>query len=47
VDTRWWHTYVEPYAEFRFPERRLKFGGSRKNAPRASAVVIFRPIGAA
>jgi phage N-6-adenine-methyltransferase len=47
VDTRWWHTYVEPYAEFRFPKRHLKFGGSRKNAPRASAVVIFRPTGAA
>jgi phage N-6-adenine-methyltransferase len=43
VDTRWWQTYVEPYAEYRFPPKRLKFGGNRNSAPRASAVVIFRP----
>jgi phage N-6-adenine-methyltransferase len=43
VDTRWWHTYVKPYAEYRFPEGRLKFGGSPNSAPRASAIVIFRP----
>jgi phage N-6-adenine-methyltransferase len=43
VDTRWWHRYVQPYAEVRFPERRWKFGGSRHNAPRPTAIVIFRP----
>jgi phage N-6-adenine-methyltransferase len=44
VDTRWWQTYVQPYAEFRFPPGRLKFGISPHHAPRASAVVIFRPF---
>jgi phage N-6-adenine-methyltransferase len=43
VDTRWWQAYVEPCAEYRFPAGRLKFGGSPNSAPRASAVVIFRP----
>jgi phage N-6-adenine-methyltransferase len=43
VDTAWWQDYVEPYAEYRFPRGRLKFGGSPNHAPRASAVVIFRP----
>jgi phage N-6-adenine-methyltransferase len=46
VDTRWWHTYVEPYAEYRFPKGRWKFersGGKGWSAPRPTAIVIFRP----
>jgi phage N-6-adenine-methyltransferase len=27
TDTRWWHTYVEDYAEVRFLRGRRKFGG--------------------
>jgi phage N-6-adenine-methyltransferase len=43
TDTRWWHTYVEPYAEVRFVPRRLQFDESGNSAPFPSAVVIFRP----
>ena len=46
VDTRWWHTYVKPYAEYRFPKGRWKFerpGGKGWSAPRPTAIVIFRP----
>ena len=46
VDTLWWHAYVEPYAEYRFPEGRWKFerpGGKGWGAPRPTAIVIFRP----
>jgi phage N-6-adenine-methyltransferase len=46
VDTRWWHAYVEPYAEYRFPKGRWKFerpGGKGQSAPRPTAIVIFRP----
>jgi phage N-6-adenine-methyltransferase len=43
TDTRWWHAYVEPYAEVRFLKGRRKFGGSPNSAPFGSAVVIFRP----
>jgi phage N-6-adenine-methyltransferase len=42
-DTRWWHTYVLPYAEIRYLKGRLKFGGTANSAPFPSAVIIFRP----
>ena len=42
MDTRWWHTYVLPYAEVRPVAGRLKFGGGEHSAPFPSAVVIFR-----
>jgi phage N-6-adenine-methyltransferase len=42
TDTRWWHDYVMQ-GEVRFIRGRLKFGGSKENAPFPSAVVIFRP----
>ena len=45
TDTQWWHTWVIPYAEIRFLSRRLKFSGSKINAPFPCAVVIFRPSG--
>jgi phage N-6-adenine-methyltransferase len=46
VDTRWWHAYVDSYAEYRFPKGRWKFerpGGKGQSAPRPTAIVIFRP----
>jgi len=42
TDTKWWHDYVLPH-EVRFLKGRLKFGGSRHNAPFPSAVVVMRP----
>jgi phage N-6-adenine-methyltransferase len=42
TDTRWWHDYVIPFGEIRFLKGRLKFGGSKHNAPFPSAVVIFK-----
>jgi phage N-6-adenine-methyltransferase len=43
TDTRWWHTYVLPFAEIRYLQGRLKFGGGANGAPFPSAVAIFRP----
>ena len=43
TDTRWWHTWVAPYAEIRFVSGRLKFSEARHNATFPCAVVIFRP----
>ena len=41
TDTAWWHDYAMK-GEIRFIRGRLKFGGSKWNAPFPSAVVIFR-----
>lgn len=41
TDTRWWHEYVANH-EVRFVRGRLKFGGSKSNAPFPSAVVVMR-----
>ena len=41
TDTRWWHEFAMR-GEIRFVRGRLKFGGSKFNAPFPSAVVIFR-----
>lgn len=42
TDTRWFHDIVIPKArEIRFLRGRLKFGGSKNNAPFPSMVVIF------
>ena len=45
TDTRWFHDYIyqQPNVEIRFVRGRLKFGGSRNNAPFPSMVVVFRP----
>lgn len=44
TDTKWWHENVQGLAsEVRFVRGRLKFGGSKHNAPFPSAVVIYRP----
>jgi hypothetical protein len=45
TDTQWWHTWVIPLAEIRLLQGRLKFSGSKTNAPFPCAVVIFRPAG--
>ena len=42
TDTKWWHEYCMR-GEIRFFRGRLKFGGSKNNAPFPSAVVIFSP----
>lgn len=42
TDTRWFHELVLPFAsEIRFLRGRLKFGGSKWNAPFPSMVVVF------
>lgn len=43
TDTEWWHLYAMKASEIRYVRGRLKFGGSEKDAPFPSAVVIFRP----
>ena len=44
TDTRWFHDFVYNRAEIRFVKGRIKFGGSKNNAPFPSMVVIFRGI---
>jgi phage N-6-adenine-methyltransferase len=51
TDSAWWHTYVWDVSlnaprtgvGLRLVKGRLKFGGSKDNAPFPSAVVVFRP----
>lgn len=45
TDTRWFHKYVYHKAEIRFIEKRVKFGGSKYNAPFPSMIVIFKKGG--
>jgi Na+-transporting NADH:ubiquinone oxidoreductase subunit NqrB len=42
TDTQWFHSYVYGKAEIRFVKGRLKFGGSKNNAPFPSMVVVFK-----
>lgn len=42
TDTKWFHEYIYGKAEIRFIRGRVKFGGSRHNAPAPSMIVIFR-----
>lgn len=42
TDTQWWQNYVQHRAEVRFVCGRLRFGGSKSNAPFPSAIVIYR-----
>jgi len=42
VDTKWFHDYVYGKAEIRFVRGRVKFGGSKDNAPFPSMIVVFR-----
>lgn len=42
TDTKWFHDHIYGKAEIRFIKGRLKFGGSKINAPFPNIVVIFR-----
>ena len=42
TDTAWFHDYIYGKAEIRFVRGRLRFGGSKINAPFPSMVVVFR-----
>lgn len=42
TDTVWFHEHVLGRAEIRFLRGRLKFGGSKKDAPFPSMLAIFR-----
>lgn len=46
TDTKWFHQYIynKPNVELEFLSGRLKFGGSKTNAPFPSMIVIFRGI---
>lgn len=41
TDTRWFHDYIYNKASVQFIKGRLKFGGSKDNAPFPSMLVIF------
>lgn len=43
TDTRWWHDYCMKATEIRFIKGRLKYEGSKWNAPFPSCVVVFKP----
>ena len=42
TDTRYFHNFIYQRAEIRFIKGRLRFNGSKSNAPFPSMVVIFR-----
>lgn len=42
TDTKEFHKYILPYAEIRYIEGRLKFGGSKYPAPFPSMIAIFK-----
>lgn len=42
TDTAWFHDYIYGKAEIRFVRGRLRFGGSKINAPFPSVVAVFR-----
>ena len=44
TDTKWFHEYIYNKAEVRFLRGRLKFGGSNKDAPFPSMIVIFNRL---
>ncbi len=43
TDSRWFQTYVLPYAELRWVKGRLKFGGHKTSALFPSVVAVYRP----
>ncbi len=45
TDTAWWHDYVMKSNDIRFIRGRLRFSGSKVNAPFPNAIVVFRPKG--
>ena len=42
TDTKWFHDYVYGKSEIRFIRGRLKFGGSKWNAPFPSMLVVYK-----
>lgn len=44
TDTKWFHDFIyrKPNVELRFVRGRLKFGGSKYNAPFPSMIAVFR-----
>lgn len=44
-DVAWWHTYAMKASEIRFIRGRVRFKGSRYNAPFPSCLVVFRAAG--
>jgi len=42
TDTKWFHEFIYGKAEVRFVKGRLRFGGSKTDAPFPNMVVIFR-----
>lgn len=43
TDTKWFHDWVYHKAELIFIKGRVKFGGSKYNAPFPSMIAIYRP----
>lgn len=43
TETRWWHDYVMRSSEVRLIRGRMRFSGSRINAPFPSALVVWQP----
>lgn len=41
TDTYWWHEFIMKASEIRFIRGRLRFNGSKNNAPFPSCVVVF------
>lgn len=46
TDTVWWQDYVTKADEIRYLRGRLRFGGTKSNAPFPNAVVVFKPSSA-
>lgn len=42
TDTRYFHNFIYHRSEIRFIKGRLRFSGSKENAPFSSMIVIFR-----
>lgn len=42
TDTRWWHEWVQPFAQVEFLKGRLRFGGAKNSAPFPSCLAVYR-----
>lgn len=42
IDTKWFHTFVAPFAEIRFVQGRLRFGDFAKPFPQPMLLCIFK-----
>lgn len=41
TDTRWWHDNIDKATDIRFIKGRLRFSGSKVNAPFPSCIIVF------